>query len=472
MSLTDYKISELKYVLNNPKGSEGEIVDKSIHKITFDPSSDRIQSLYDVDPAEVYEEFRLREKAIYGNDERVEISDPLDDIIRQNSEGVCAIIHYRSISDYGNGTSTLHSDTYQEEYNLCESERFLNQPVPAEGTAFLIDYSIVVTAAHCIDENSIREHKFVFGFETVADGSTRTVIDNSEIYNGLNLLDRRYERSQGIDWAVIQLDRPVLNKSILKFNFSDQIDIGSNVYCIGHPCGLPKKIALNGIVKEDNQKYFVANIDTYGGNSGSPVLNTNSNLVEGILVRGEKDDFILQGPCQVSHRCMTNNCNGEEVLKPKDFEFLVPSLLRPGLNFDTNVVREGSRIKLTDTEYVDFIGKEDKIEKAIQIIRHYNLNFKGTVNNNSENFLYYLADDKSPEGNFPGGEDNIPFNRSKIEVRRIGSRWKIVEKNHWILDFGENQEDARQAFSIILQYQFNFICFVGRPNPPITYFKK
>ena len=45
--------------------------------------------------------------------------------------------------------------------------------------------------------------------------------------------------------------------------------------------------------------FFVANLDTYGGNSGSPVFNSDTHEVEGILVRGEAD-FVQQGNCQVS----------------------------------------------------------------------------------------------------------------------------------------------------------------------------
>jgi hypothetical protein len=471
MDLTKYSTEELKYVLKNPDGPGSRPLEKSILPVSFDPKSDRIQSLYDIDPNEVFQEFRKREKAIYGDDERIEAIES-SPVLQESGRAVCAIVHYQSISDYGNGHSTLHARSYKDEYNLCPTERFLNQLVPAIGTAFLVDYSIVVTAAHCIDENSLREYKFVFGFETVVDGSTRTVIQNDQIYQGIKILDRRYEKSLGIDWAVIQLDRPVLDKPFLRLNFTDKIDIGQNVYCIGHPCGLPKKIALNGIVSEDNPYYFVANIDTYGGNSGSPVFNNDTNLVEGILVRGETD-FLEQGDCNVSHRCLSDNCNGEEIFKPKDFHFLIPSSERPGSEFDNSKIDvKGSAIHLSNGVVLDFKGKEDKIEKAITTIKNYNFNFYGTVSTNPANMNYFLSNGIAPLGNMQDGEDKIAFNRNKIEVRRIGSRWKIVETNHWILDFGDSQEDARQAFSIILQHQFNYICFVGRPNPPLVYFKR
>ncbi|MEK7233144.1 MAG: S46 family peptidase [Elusimicrobiota bacterium] len=40
-------------------------------------------------------------------------------------------------------------------------------------------------------------------------------------------------------------------------------------------------------VHSSNPGFFVANLDTYGGNSGSAVFNVETNLVEGILLRSE-----------------------------------------------------------------------------------------------------------------------------------------------------------------------------------------
>jgi hypothetical protein len=70
------------------------------------------------------------------------------------------------------------------------------------------------------------------------------------------------------------------------------------------------------------------------------------------------------------------------------------------------------------------------------------------------------------------GEDAIPFNPSNLEVQRVRNRWKIVEGNHWVIDFDQHESEARQALSHILRYGFRYICFVGRPHPSMTYFRK
>ena len=70
------------------------------------------------------------------------------------------------------------------------------------------------------------------------------------------------------------------------------------------------------------------------------------------------------------------------------------------------------------------------------------------------------------------GEDCISFNPDKIQVARIENSWKIVEGSHWIMDFGSSESEARLAYDIIIKYGFRTICFVGRPDPSMTYFRR
>ena len=77
---------------------------------------------------------------------------------------------------------------------------------------------------------------------------------------------------------------------------SGKVKTAQGVYVIGHPCGLPLKYVPDAEVRENAAaSFFVANLDTYGGNSGSPVFNAQNNKVEGILVR-RGDGFRQQRP--------------------------------------------------------------------------------------------------------------------------------------------------------------------------------
>ena len=120
--------------------------------------------------------------------------------------------------------------------------------------------------------------------------------------------------SRGADYAVVELDRPVTGRSPLMFRTSGQISDNAGLVVIGHPSGIPTKVAGGANVRSQDNGFFVANLDTYGGNSGSAVFNSQSGVVEGILVRGERD-FVYQGNCKVSKVCENESCRGEDVTR-------------------------------------------------------------------------------------------------------------------------------------------------------------
>ncbi len=85
--------------------------------------------------------------------------------------------------------------------------------------------------------------------------------------------------------------------------------------------------------------------------------------------------------------------------------------------------------------------------------------------------MYFTSAGKSPQGAF-SGEDAISFNPANITASKISGSWKVVDGSHYILDFGAKEAEARIAVDINKFYGFNKICFVGRPNAPMTYFRK
>lgn len=66
-------------------------------------------------------------------------------------------------------------------------------------------------------------------------------------------------------------------------------------------------------------------------------------------------------------------------------------------------------------------------------------------------------------------EDCIGFNPANIAVIQANNRWKIADGSHWMFDFEGRQEEARQALRILRHYGVNQICYVGRPQPSLTY---
>jgi hypothetical protein len=120
---------------------------------------------------------------------------------------------------------------------------------------------------------------------------------------------------------------------------------------------------------------------------------------------------------------------------------------------------------------LDFGNNKAEADKALQIIQHYRLNSQCFVGRPNPSMEYWLANGAAPMGSVPG-EDCISFNPATIQVSYVGGNWKIVDGSNWLLDFGQSQAEANEAFNIIKTYGFSEICYVGRPGPSMTYFKK
>lgn len=182
--------------------------------------------------------------------------------------------------------------------NACANERFREQPTLMSCTGFLVSKDLLVTAGHCMTSNfDCSGNKWVFGFTQGMDK-----IPASSVYNCKEVVSQEQISIPFLgttDYAVIRLDREVTDRTPLKFRTSGKIRSKSPVLVIGHPMGLPLKIADNATVKGTFGKTFKADLDTYGGNSGSPVFNAKTGLVEGVLVQGAAD-MDYQGTCSAS----------------------------------------------------------------------------------------------------------------------------------------------------------------------------
>lgn len=121
---------------------------------------------------------------------------------------------------------------------------------------------------------------------------------------------------------------------------------------------------------------------------------------------------------------------------------------------------------------LDFGGNQAQATQALAVIRHYRLNQQCFVGRPNAPMQYYLSNGRTPAGPMPG-EDSIHFDNNNIRAVNVNGRWKIVEGGtHWMLDFGSNEAQAWAALRIIWKYDFSYICFVGRPNPPMMYFRR
>lgn len=236
-------------------------------------------------------------KGIWLTDDRLDYYQVTDEAVKKNAHCTAAICLEKNLIEKKNGFSTIRVKNYGKAFNLCECEPFHYQPVSAGWmcTGFLVKEDIIATAAHCANENNVKDLRIVFGYKISAACTPAARAPNENIYKGVEIIGRTYTRSdKQPDWALVRLDRKVEGQAVAKLSrrsiYHDQ-----PVYVIGHPAGLPLKIAPGAQVCDIDETCFVANLDIYGGNSGSPVFCGDTHEVIGIVVRGYNRNFRWTG---------------------------------------------------------------------------------------------------------------------------------------------------------------------------------
>lgn len=256
---------------------------------------------------------QVQEKVIYGSDDRKDLYEVKSALQRRLADSTVALIKDEHLQE-GAEITRISAQTFRRSYNLCASERFGEQENAAFCSGSLVAPDVIATAGHCV--RSVRdcsETRFVFGYAVKSAGVQPREVASSEVYRCAEIIHTEV-LGTGSDFALIKLDRPVTNHAVLKTRKSGSVKVGASLVVIGHPVGLPTKVAAGAKVRSATEsEHFVANLDTYGGNSGSAVFNS-SGVIEGILVRGDTD-FVYQGSCTVSNRCTSTGCRGEDVTR-------------------------------------------------------------------------------------------------------------------------------------------------------------
>lgn len=266
------------------------------------------------------------DKMIYGDDNRVDFY-AMTASKKALADSVVSFWENSSVKYDSNSNSyKLKTVNFADRLNLCPDERFSEQPIGAFCSGSLVGKDLVMTAGHCVtDQAKCDSIKIVFGYAVKLPNSQAvTSMPASQVYSCKQIIKRQVgpeptaDNPQAVglgpDYALIKLDREVIDHKPLSINRNGDLKKGTRLFVIGYPVGLPVKMADDSTVRNTQQDgYFVADLDTFGGNSGSPVFNASTNLIEGILVRGDTDFKITPAGCKVSYRTEQNGGRGEDV---------------------------------------------------------------------------------------------------------------------------------------------------------------
>jgi AraC-like DNA-binding protein len=219
--------------------------------------------------------------------------------VEKNTLSVAAVCMKAGLIPCGKGFSQLETVNFGENFNLCLSEPFLDQPIGAGSmcTGVLVAEDVIATAAHFVNEKNLIDICFVFGFVMQYPITPITKVPNENIYKGVEILQRVHNPE--CDWALVKLDRKVLGREIATLS-KNKVFHEQPVYTIGHPCGLPLKFAPGAYVKDYTESYFKSDLDIYSSNSGSPVFCAQTHEVIGIVSRSRPADLRWTGNCLIS----------------------------------------------------------------------------------------------------------------------------------------------------------------------------
>jgi V8-like Glu-specific endopeptidase len=300
-ALNKYSLDQLHQIISN----------RSNKALYSSESSD----LKDVRTSEIADHVIFREKTLYGFDRRKDYFEIQDPEILKVADSVASMVSTDHLA-FDSNSVRISGQTLGQQFKLCRKEAYYDEPVAASCTAFVIGSDLVATAGHCV--GGAGSSRIVFGYKELKDASgahAQLVIPNSQVYRVSQVVAQKADPS-GSDFAILKLDREIKDHAPLVLETSIPPTQGGFVYVLGHPSGLPLKLADNATIQAISANgFFTANLDTFGGNSGSPVFSASTHHVQGILVRGGTD-YKSEGTCNRAFVCpalpdSTVQCGGE-----------------------------------------------------------------------------------------------------------------------------------------------------------------
>jgi V8-like Glu-specific endopeptidase len=273
------------------------------------------------------EKAKSQPAVVYGEDSVSEVLPTTSPQIRQWADLTAIMITKDHMTAVSANLYTAAPKTLGEFFHLCAGEKDANTIAPGDCSGLLIGPDLILTAGHCVPSpEECANQYWVFNYHT-----SKTEIETADVYQCREIVERKFDSLTKSDFSLIRLDRANPRSETVEMDLTRTgTQNGDKLLVLGYPGGRPLRQATGIVRSTIDSVFLVASTDTYSGNSGSPVFNTRTNKLVGVLVRGERD-YVYDSvrACAYTNVCTETGCRGEDITRLSEVEFFSGSAVAP-----------------------------------------------------------------------------------------------------------------------------------------------
>ena len=236
--------------------------------------------------------FSLSALAVYEEDNRVDFYKVQDPKVQEISKAMAFQIYFDELKGWTFNRYWQILTRPLADRGICPNERFADQPVMRNDcSGILIGPKQMLLPGNCITEHYCDNDLYYFMFSYHLSSSTPLDVMRSKkyFYKCEKILKRVYDPSSALSYTILELDKVVEGVTPVKLSAQAEIQPNEELLAIGHPEGMPLKIAGDAYVADQSKTHFIVSSDIAGSSKGAGIFNARTYELEGMLIGGTKN---------------------------------------------------------------------------------------------------------------------------------------------------------------------------------------